>query len=241
MIWGLIMIIRRIVLILSSLLIFPVFTTGCSSVEDAAEPEEQDGPLEPEQVSFADWERPENCELGTMPVIGEAECQRVGSECPAGDWPAVIPEAEQVIYVQPGAQGDGSSKTAAVGTISDAVELAQEGALIVLSKGIHEDNLILEKSVNIIGACPVGTTVRGKTSMGAMTTNTLAAEPLTPPISDVGEKLAVIYLKGQLDFSIKDVMLTGENLGIVINGEQITKVNLQSLVLNYLKGVAIFI
>ena len=77
-----------------------------------------------------------------MPVIGEAECQRVGSVCPAGDWPASIPEAEQVIYVQPGAEGDGSSKTSAIGKISDAVEMAEDGAVIVLSKGIHEDNII---------------------------------------------------------------------------------------------------
>jgi hypothetical protein len=114
------MIIRRLAYILSSLLILSFVTTGCASSEDSTELGESDAPLEPEQVSFADWERPENCELGTMPVIGESECQRVGSECPAGDWPATLPAAEQVIYVQPGAQGDGSSKTAAVGTISDA-------------------------------------------------------------------------------------------------------------------------
>ena len=235
------MIIRRIVLILSSVFIFSVVATGCSSDEDPVEPAELDGPLEPEKVSFADWERPENCELGTMPVIGEAECQRVGSECPAGDWPAAIPEAEQVIYVQPGAEGDGSSKTSAVGTISDAVELAQEGAVIVLSKGVHEDNLILEKSLNIIGACPVGTTVRGKTSMGGMSTNINSDTPLTLPSNEQGEMLAVFYLNGELELSFQDLMITGDNLGIVVDGAQSTTLNLQSVVFNELMSSALFV
>ena len=115
---------------------------GCSSDPETTEPAVTDEIQEPEQVSFADWERPENCELGTMPVIGEAECQRVGSVCPASDWPAAIPEADQVIYVQPGAEGDGTSKTSAIGKISDAVELAEDGAVIVLSKGLHKDNVL---------------------------------------------------------------------------------------------------
>ena len=116
-------------------IVFSFSLMGCSSESEpeAIEPELSGDIQEPEQVSFADWERPENCELGTMPVIGEAECQRVGSTCPAGDWPAAIPEAEQVIYVQPGADGDGSSKTSAISKISDAVELAEDGAVIVLS------------------------------------------------------------------------------------------------------------
>ena len=80
-------------------------------------------------------------------------------------------------------------------------------------------NLILEKSLNIIGACPVGTTVRGKTSMGGMSTNLNSDTPLTLPSNEQGEMLAVFYLRDELEVSIRDLMVTGDNYGIVVNGD----------------------
>ena len=71
--WGLFMIQRQLALLFSAVFFISLSLNGCSSSSEPTEPElTDDGPQEPEQVSFADWERPENCELGTMPVIGEA-------------------------------------------------------------------------------------------------------------------------------------------------------------------------
>jgi hypothetical protein len=185
-----------------------------------------------------------------MPVIGEAECQRVGSECPAGDWPAAIPEAEQVIYVQPGAQGDGSSKAAAVGTISDAVELAQEGALIVLSKGIHFDNIVIEKSLKMLGACPEETIVEGETGMGNFNIGPNADTPMPSYVNESGAHLAVLYLanvpganRQAIDVDLQDFMIRGDNVGIAVNGgqEPFVTAHLKHLILDNLKTAGVLI
>ena len=223
-----------------SILLFSAGFIGCSSESEpeVIEPELSGDIQEPEQVSFADWERPENCELGTMPVIGEEECQRVGSECPAGDWPAAIPEADQVIYVQPGAEGDGSSKTSAIGKISDAVELAEDGAVIVLSKGTHLDNVVIEKSLTVIGACPEETIVEGKVSMGANISKTLASET-HEPFNDEGDAIAVVFIRGSGLVTLEDFMVRGANVGVLVESPESLTVQLNKILFSSLRDTAL--
>lgn len=227
-------------LIFSSMFIM----TACSSADEAGESQTiaiPEAPEPPAQVSFADWERPLDCEIGTMPVIGEAECQLAGSACPEGDWPAVIPESEQVIYVQPGGEGDGSSADSPLGTIGEAITLAQDDSLILLSKGTHLGNIIVEKAVSILGTCPEGTILQGEVGMGEMVTAVLPSGTMEDPTSETGETLAVVYIRGETSVSIRDLTITGDNVGLFINGEEPLKVVLEGLVLNELIDSSVII
>ena len=226
---------------LFAVLVLSFAVVGCSSGDEPAEPEvSYDSPQDPEQVSFADWNKPENCELGTMPVIGEAECQRVGSECPADDWPAAIPEGSQVIYVQPGAEGDGSSKTSALGKISDAVELAEDGAVVVLSKGTHLDNVVIEKSLTMIGACPTETIVEGKVGMGTNISGTLTTHQ-HEAVNEAGDYIAVLFLRGQANVNLQDFQLRGDNVGLLATATGPSELGLQGLIFNSLEDSALLI
>ena len=66
--------------------------------------------------------------------------------------------------------------------------------------------------------------------MGGMITNLSANSALHGPVSDQGEMLAILYLKGELEVSIQDLMITGDNYGVVIDGTSPTKQNLDSIV-----------
>ena len=187
-------------------------------------------PTLPEQVSFANWEKPENCELGTMPVIGEAQCQPVGAECPAEDWPALVPAGEQIIYVQPGGTGDGTSKESPLGKVQHAVALAESGAVIVLSKGEFLDNLILEKSLTLVGTCPAETVLRGEVAMAESGTGPVVTADFHEPISQAGEPLAVITVQGEVTLDISQLTLTGDNLGMLVDGREKVDLNIHSVI-----------
>ena len=63
----------------------------------------------PAQVTFLDWEMPENCPDGTMPVINKEGCQNIGAACPEGDWPENLELGADNLFVQVGGTGNGVS------------------------------------------------------------------------------------------------------------------------------------
>lgn len=102
---------------------------------------------------------------------GEPGCRRIGTACPAGDWAEGLP-AEGVIYVRAGAgaEGDGS-RGAPFGSIRQAVEAAEPGAVIAVGKGTFDREVRIDKSVTLWGACveqSIVTSTRPTTTAGVI-------------------------------------------------------------------------
>ena len=75
------------------------------------------------------------CEGATMPVLGEAQCQPIGTSCGDSLWPAENPEATQVRYVSPNGTGQGYSQDNPSGNLQLTINQIGSGGLVVLSKG----------------------------------------------------------------------------------------------------------
>jgi hypothetical protein len=101
------------------------------------------------------------CPDGRMPAIGTTDCAWIGDACPAGDFPTGLPEGERVVYVRAGAGGDGRAPTSPIGSISQAIELAAEGAVVAIAKGEYVENVSVTKRLTLWGACARDVIVRG--------------------------------------------------------------------------------
>ena len=91
---------------------------------------------------------------------GGTGCERVGSECPAGDFPEGLPAGVTVVYVRAGAPSGGDGSMASpFGTIRDATRAARAGEVIALAKGTYDENVQLGAEVTLWGACVAETTL----------------------------------------------------------------------------------
>lgn len=97
------------------------------------------------------------CGAGSVALPG-GQCTRTGmSECPAGTWPALPPEAAgaRVLYVQASASAEGADGTVEhpYPTLVGALQQAPAGAWVVLAEGVYAESFTLARSMHILGAC----------------------------------------------------------------------------------------
>jgi hypothetical protein len=110
--------------------------------------------------------RPDNCELraGSSSFVGERGCVSVGDVCPSTTFAESSgPEAPSV-YVDPTADGGNGSRDDPYSSLSTAIANAPDGAVISLAKGTYEPARPLEltRAVELRGACPAETVLKGK-------------------------------------------------------------------------------
>ncbi len=97
-----------------------------------------------------------DCEAATMQLPGRRTCERVGATCPIGDLPEGLPSDRAILYVLAGGTGDGSRERP-FGTLADAIAAAPDGAIVAIGKGRYVERVVLERSIEIRGACPAET------------------------------------------------------------------------------------
>lgn len=142
---------------------------ACPALERPAEPDPPAAPMPPAAVvvgtcpsgwvedggACVPWlaDAPA-CAAGTFRFPGDGTCEAL-APCDA-TWPSDAPV--DAVYVEPGANGDGSAG-APVGTIADALTRGAKGGTIVLSAGLHSvaANLAIDRDVTIRGACAATT------------------------------------------------------------------------------------
>jgi hypothetical protein len=97
---------------------------------------------------------PESCEADEGIFPGEEGCVRVGTECPAGDFPEGLPTDARVYYVSAtaAAGGDGS-EAAPFARIGDALARAFAGSVVAVGKGSYDGTLRPKDGVTLWGAC----------------------------------------------------------------------------------------
>ena len=166
-------------------------------------------PLLEDGTDFSNWEVPQ-CGLGMMPVFGTQNCTSVGTPCPTGDWPEVLPEGT-LIFVKPGGTGDGSSTTNPLGSIQAAVNGSVSGSIIVLSKGIFTETLMIQRAVQIIGACSRNTLIDSSAITGSVD--------------------ASLQITGAGDVQVENLTIRGPRRGIDVWATQ-SAVRLQGIILD---------
>ncbi len=104
-----------------------------------------------------------DCAGATIAVPGGDGCEPIGTPCPEGDFPTSAPT--DAVFVKPGASGPGT-REAPFGTIAAAI--AAGARTIVLGAGGH---LVPDQpgDLELIGACPERTTIRGPNANGVLT------------------------------------------------------------------------
>ncbi|MFO0723952.1 MAG: hypothetical protein U1E65_09235 [Myxococcota bacterium] len=103
-----------------------------------------------------------SCAEDTLQAAGDPDCRPLGAACPAaGDFAVSLPN-ESIMFVRPGASGNGSRQQP-FGSIATAVEAAkQSGARrVALARGEYSEALRLGGDIDLIGACPGATVLRG--------------------------------------------------------------------------------
>ena len=103
---------------------------------------------------------PEECGDDEAHFPGEPGCSLLGSPCPTGDWAEELPEDAHVIYVRADAPEGGSGTIdSPFGSITEALDVAEEGDVVALSRGEFDELVELRAGVTLWGACVAETRV----------------------------------------------------------------------------------
>ncbi len=157
-------------------------------------------PDDPELAACDPWPEggPLDCAEDEAHFPGGPRCERIGTACPAGDWAQDIPQEESVLYVLLGA-GPGGVGTAGLpfGSIREALDSAEDGTIIAISKGTFDETVTLRSPVTLWGACVAETTVRSSTWSGTE---------------------GVINFQGRGGATVKNLSVTGGRYGAVADG-----------------------
>lgn len=142
-----------------------------------------------------------SCAVDQAHFVGGAGCERVGTTCGADGFADDLPAAG-VLFVRPGASGDGT-RASPFGAIADAVAVASAGTTIALSVGVFaQDEVDLPDGVVLRGAC--------------------AAETVLHSDADGIETfLGVVTVRGT-GGSVENLRIEGARPGVSVNGGSVT-------------------
>jgi len=125
-----------------------------------------------------------DCPAGQAHFPGEPGCAPVGAPCPAGDFSETLPADRNIVYVQPGASGDGSSPASPYGSFLDfGIGGLPSMTVVALSRGTHVGPVRLARGVAVWGACAAETRVT--TSAGGDTSGVVEIRDATGEIRDL--------------------------------------------------------
>jgi hypothetical protein len=192
------------------------------------------------------------CAPGQAPISngsqrGSFTCTPVGASTatPSGDWPDVTGARMPLVYVQPGATGDGSMGSP-IGTIAEALTVLQMrgDGTIVLSRGAHvvATTITFDRSVTLLGVPgPMGTLVQPPAGVPAFAAtasagSVVALEQLTIN-KDTPHSGPVLRALGDGSVHLRDVSIDHSDVGIELpdtagvraslDAEQLTITNAQ--------------
>lgn len=140
---------------------------------------------------------------GTFPLYGKKECQPIGDPCPEETFPIAIDNLiGDVKYVLSDTDNSGDgTKENPFNTINSALEQADNGDTIVIGPGIYKETLELEKDINLLGSCVQKTIIEAPGPHGARDS-------------------AAIYIISNIKTTIKNILITGEQVGINIKAPE---------------------
>ena len=167
------------------------------------------------------------CPAGQAHFPGEPGCAPVGSPCPTGDFSEALPADRNVVYVQPGASGDGSSPASPYGSVTAfSIGGLPTGTVVALSRGTHVGPVRLTRGVALWGACTADTVLMTDVpseSEGVATLTRAAGELHDLTVAD--SPRVGVWLQGDgADGVLEGVIVDGvEFAGVyAVNGARLT-------------------
>jgi len=159
-------------------------------------------------------EGPQECEDFQVHRPGTPGCVDLGSPCTQDGWPAELPDVG-VVYVRPGASGDGT-RQAPFGTLIEA--LGSRADVIALSAGVHEAGVEVERPVSLIGACPSQTRLTMKGLCDDRATVSIRADVTLRDLSIVDADCSGVVVESGTT-TVRDVAVLDSGLiGVAGNG-----------------------
>ena len=180
-----------------------------------AEPFNWCEPLPAPRLKIGDYVTPlknddsENMEIcdpqvdGVFPSLGKENCIELGTQCGELDWP-LVPEhlTGNRIYVSSSnafSDADGS-QSSPYNSISNAIEQADSGDIIVLDSGTFEEEIEISKDITLFGKCVGETIIKG-------------------PGPNKGKDAGVIYITENVKVNLYNLRISGEQNGIHVSAE----------------------
>jgi len=140
---------------------------------------------------------PYECAEDEAHFPGEPGCTRIGTDCPAGSWADDLPEEGTIMYVLADAPAGGAgTRESPFGSIDEALDVADEGTIIALSKGAFDEAVILQNGITLWGACVTETVVTCSTH----STNT-----------------ATVTVDGR-NTGVRNIQISGQRPGVTVAG-----------------------
>lgn len=103
---------------------------------------------------------PHECAEDEAHFPGEPGCSLIGTPCPEGNWAEDLPDDQEILYVLAGAPAGGDGTQASpFGSINEALDVAEEGTIVALSKGTFDEAVRLRNGITLWGACVAETAV----------------------------------------------------------------------------------
>jgi hypothetical protein len=185
-----------------------------------------DGPVTCEPWSGG---KPKQCAADEANFVGEPACARLGSVCPAGDFPEAI-VGSPVRYVRVGASAGGTGTLAApFASIAAALVGATPGTVVAVAKGTYDEAVRVPAGVTLWGACVAQTLVSASAPHASIGTVTpMGANVTVRNLTIGGERPGVVVGVASASASLEDVaILNTKGFGVVVaNGVHASAKNL---------------
>jgi hypothetical protein len=163
-----------------------------------------------------------DCAWDEAHFAGTPGCARVGTDCPADDWPAELPTDRVIVYVDDSATpgGDGSTRATALTSIAAGLAAAPSGAVVAVAIGGYDEVLRVSGGRTLWGACVSGTRI--VTSAPAATDAAITLSGAGTGVRNLGvdgpERLGIAVSSGT-GVSIDSVVISGATvLGVYLDG-----------------------
>ena len=117
---------------------------------------EMASPVTGEVVTCEPWPQGglQTCPQDSAHFPGTPGCSRIGSDCPAGEWPEGLPTNRPVRYVRAGGGAGGNgSQASPFGSAGAALVTATAGTILALGKGTFDEAVLLPAQITLWGAC----------------------------------------------------------------------------------------
>lgn len=159
---------------------------------------------------------PDDCRRDEAHFPGGPGCERVGTECPAGDWADDLPADRPIVFVRPGALDGTGTREAPFGTLAEALAAAAGDTIVALAKGRLDEAATVSSAVTLWGACADETIVASS-----------APSDTEPTLRFTGGAAAA-----------RNLTVSGARMGIEITGAD-AEVDLESIVVRDVEGTGV--
>lgn len=169
---------------------------------------------------------PVTCAADEAHFPGDPGCTRIGTACPAGEWPDDLPADRPILYVRAGGGpgGDGT-QAAPFGTIAEAMVTPSPDTIVALGKGTFDEAVVLPTGVTLWGACVAQTVVASSSpTQWAGTLMVAGTDTAVNNLQVGGDRYGVRVEGADVTVDLRNVLIArAEGMGLlVLDGASVT-------------------